>query len=119
VPYLRQHCRRTLPRNRSLRPELLDGSSAEASKSGPALDALAEQATTLYLQLGQADEAPTVAQQQAVEQIGQQGSDAVQQWEQFKKSDIPAMNERLRIAHLSSINLDRQPKDVPGGGDED
>jgi hypothetical protein len=98
---------------------LLDGTGADASKPRQGLDRLAEQAIALYLQLGQADAAPTVAQQQAVEQIGQQGSDAVQQWEQFKKSDIPAMNERLRIALLPSINLDRQPEDVPGGGDED
>jgi hypothetical protein len=98
---------------------LLDGSGAEASRSHPALDPVAEQATTLYLQIGQADAAPTVAQQQAVAQLGQQVSAAVRKWEQFKKSEIPAMNERLRIEHLPSIDLNRQPEDVPGGGDED
>lgn len=100
---------------------LLEGSGAETAKAATTttgLDALAEQATALYLQLGQADAAPTVAQQQAAAQMEKRVADTLPQWEQFKRSEIPAMNERLRDAHLPPIDLDRQPEGVPGGGDE-
>ncbi len=83
------------------------------------LDALAERANALYLQLGQADAAPTASQQQATDTLIQQIRAAVEAWQQFKKNEIPAIDKRLHAAHLAPLDLSREPAELPESGDQD
>ena len=99
--------------------QLLDGTKKPAPGTAPGMDALAEGSIALYQQLGQADAAPTAAQQQALQQLTPQIAAAVQHWEQFKTGALHAANQALRAAHQPAINPSQHPADLPGGGDED
>ncbi|HTL99131.1 MAG TPA: hypothetical protein VL181_10045 [Holophagaceae bacterium] len=100
----------------------LDGALAAlvaGTPASPGLDALAGDASALYTQVGQADARPTAAQQQAAAHAAE-GVDAVlRTWEQVKASALPALNRQLREAHREELSLQRQPTDMPAGGDED
>ncbi len=98
---------------------LMQSPAAEEQNAPSGLDALAEAAIPLYTQLGQADAAPTAAQWKVEAEIQQQITHAVGAWEQFKRADIPALDQRLRGVHLAPLDPTREPTELPGGGDED
>ena len=94
-----------------------DQSATDEEKRG--LDALAEEAGSLYSQVGQADAAPTAAQQHAANHAREELSGVLQQWEQWKGSSITETNIKLRAAHLPELKLEQKPQAMPEGGDED
>jgi hypothetical protein len=40
-------------------------------------------------------------------------------WEDFKAKQLPALNEILTKAGKPAIDLNKEPDNMPGGGDED
>jgi len=61
---------------------------------------------TLYGSVGQADAAPTAAQINAVADTDRDLSAVMKQWEEIKKSDLPALNRQFKSANLPEIGLD-------------
>jgi hypothetical protein len=64
---------------------------------------------TLYGSVGQADVAPTTAQVNAAADAEHELSAVMTQWEEIKKSDLPALNRQLRSANLGEISLESKP----------
>jgi photosystem II stability/assembly factor-like uncharacterized protein len=93
--------------------------AANGGEEEPGLDGVAGEAQGLYGQVGQADAAPTVAQQQASQHTGEEVREVLEKWNRVKATDIPALNGKLTAAHLPVINLERKPDTMPEGGDED
>jgi photosystem II stability/assembly factor-like uncharacterized protein len=60
---------------------------------------------TLYGSVGQADVAPTVAQRNAATETERDFSIVLKRWEEIKRSDLPALNRKLRDAKLKEISL--------------
>jgi photosystem II stability/assembly factor-like uncharacterized protein len=85
----------------------------------PGLDEVAGEAAELYGQVGQADAAPTAAQQRAGDHVVDEAREVVARWERLKNSSLPALNRKLSHANLPAINLERRPETMPEGGDED
>jgi photosystem II stability/assembly factor-like uncharacterized protein len=98
---------------------LLKGNQSAEREAEPGLDDVAEEAANLYGQIGQADAAPTTAQQKAGQHISAESREAVEKWERIKTSSLPALNRKLNAAGLPVINLQRRPENMPQGGDED
>ncbi|MGB6722807.1 MAG: glycoside hydrolase [Terracidiphilus sp.] len=98
---------------------LLDGAGPDAAGRPPGLDEAASNAAQLYGELQQADAAPTRALLAASAQVESEGKVALPGWEQFKQQQLPALDLKLRDAHLPAIDLDRQPENMPESGDED
>jgi photosystem II stability/assembly factor-like uncharacterized protein len=93
--------------------------SSSKTEAKPGIDDLAEEASTLYVQVGQADAAPTSTQQQAADHTNAELAEALPGWEQIKTTSIPELNRQLQAAHLPSLNLEQKPDNMPEGGDED
>jgi photosystem II stability/assembly factor-like uncharacterized protein len=99
---------------------LLNGQEKSASsEEKPGLDDVASEVLGLYEQVGQADAAPTVAQENTGAHIRREVSDVVERWERMKNSSLSALNRKLSEAHLPPVDLERQPETMPEGGDED
>ena len=99
---------------------LLSGKEKSAGSEGePGLDDVAEEASGLYGQVGQADAAPTAAQQSAGEHIAMEAKEVAEKWQRVKSTSLPALNRKLSAAGLPAINLERKPENMPEGGDED
>jgi photosystem II stability/assembly factor-like uncharacterized protein len=99
---------------------LLTGAEKSAnSDKAPGLDDIAAEAGSLYAQAGQADAAPTLAQEQATEHASGELSAVLQNWARLKASAVPDLNHQLHAAHLPELNLERKPENMPEGGDED
>jgi hypothetical protein len=99
---------------------LLNGQEkSTSSEEEPGLDNVANEVLGLYEQVGQADAAPTVAQQNTGARIGKEVSEIVERWERMKKAALPALDRKLNDGHLPSIDLERRPETMAEGGDED
>jgi photosystem II stability/assembly factor-like uncharacterized protein len=99
---------------------LLDGSPKSATAEGaPGLDDVAGETASLYEQVGQADAAPTSAQEQASAHARSELDEVLPAWGKIKSSTIPEMNRRLQAAHLPGLDADEKPDSMPEGGDED
>jgi hypothetical protein len=99
---------------------LLSGKEKSAGgEEEPGLDDIAGEAGGLYGQAGQADAAPTTAQQKAGEHIAAESKEVLERWEKMKNSALPALNRKLTAAGLPAINLEQRPENMPEGGDED
>ena len=100
--------------------ELLSGSDApNGTEDKPGLDAITNEARELYLQVGQADAAPTAAQLKASSQIAGELRAAQEEWAPLEKVTIPQLDQKLRELQLKEIDLTRQPSEMPSSGDED
>jgi photosystem II stability/assembly factor-like uncharacterized protein len=95
---------------------LLSGGGDSGEKE-PALDDLTEEATSLYKQVGQADAAPTAAQEQAASHTEEELSGVLQIWGKLKGSSIPELNRQLRAAHQPELDVERKPQTMPEAGD--
>ena len=89
-----------------------------SSEEIPGIDAAAGTVRGLYLQVGQADAAPTVAQTQAGEHVIKEVTDAVKTWDHLKQTEIADLNKALHRAKLPELNLKQSPTDMPDEGDE-
>jgi hypothetical protein len=99
---------------------LLNGKEKSASQEGqPGLDDVASEAQELYGQVGQADAAPTAAQQADSAQLATESKEVLARWQRIKSTSLPALNGKLSAAGLPTIDLTRKPENMPQGGDED
>jgi hypothetical protein len=100
--------------------EVLDGKPrTEKSEGEPGVDDVSGEAAELYGSVGGVDAAPTAAQVTAGQHLRGEVREALEKWEQFKKTALPELNRKLNAAHLPPINLERHPDTMPEGGDED
>jgi len=90
-----------------------------SSEEVPGLSEVAGAAGGLYIQVGQADAAPTATQEQASDHAGKELAEALHTWEHFTQTAIPELNRALRQAGLPELNLKQAPSDMPDEGDED
>ncbi len=88
-------------------------------EEAPGLDETAGNLLALYTQVGQADAAPTEAQQTARKHLVAEFGAVQAKWDGLKNTAIPQMNRKLVAAHLPAINLEQQPTEMPQSGDED
>jgi photosystem II stability/assembly factor-like uncharacterized protein len=88
-------------------------------EEAPGLDEMAGNLLALYTQVGQADAAPTDAQQTARKHLAEELGEVQAKWDGLKNTAIPQMNRKLGTAHLPAINLEQEPTEMPQGGDED
>jgi hypothetical protein len=96
---------------------LLAGGQGDQKEGG--LDDVAGKAGALYLQVGQADATPTLAQQQAADHTEEELAGSFRYWEAVKATSIPDIDRQLREAHLPELSLQKKPETMPEGGDED
>ena len=70
--------------------------------------------SALYGSVGQSDAAPTDAQKAAASDIDRGLPPLLQEWNEIKKSDLPAVNQQLHGADLPELRLDSptEPTDV-------
>jgi hypothetical protein len=61
------------------------------------------QATTLYAQLWPSDAEPTLSQTESIGKVEHDAGEITKRWNEFKASDLPALNVRLRNAQLPEI----------------
>ena len=106
------------PFNQALRA-LLRGAGPRAARPQPGIDEVTSEASGLYNQLQQADDAPTAAQLAAAAQVESEGKEVLPAWQDFLEKQLPALNEKLRGARRPAIDLNRQPGAMPQTGDED
>ena len=97
---------------------LLDGKEESAKETEPGLDDISGELAGLYMQVGNADAAPTAAQQKAGEHAGEEMSRALARWRRMKDS-IASLNIKLKSANLPAIDLQQKPENMPQSGDED
>jgi photosystem II stability/assembly factor-like uncharacterized protein len=71
----------------------------------------------LYEAVGQADAAPTAAQIQAADAVEHTLDQLIQQWDQVRSVDIPALNRQLKAANLPEIRVESNPR--PGDSQSD
>ncbi|MGE5057291.1 MAG: WD40/YVTN/BNR-like repeat-containing protein [Acidobacteriota bacterium] len=77
------------------------------------------QASGLYQQVWHVDAEPTSAQLQASGAIDHDRENVVRRWNEFKQTDLPAMNRLLRQANIPEINPQAAiQQDEPPGDEE-
>ncbi len=99
---------------------LLNGErKADGAESEPGLDDVAGSASGLYGQVGQADAIPTASQQQAASRAEKEQNEALELWEKWNKSELPALNSAIKAAGLPGLDAKLAPSSMPEQGDED
>ncbi|MGB7198258.1 MAG: glycoside hydrolase, partial [Acidobacteriaceae bacterium] len=91
---------------------ILDGTGPNVAPGAhhlPGIDEVTAEATLLYGELEQADANPTTALLAAAAHVQKEGTEVLPGWEQFEKTQLPAMNQQIRNAHHPAINPDRKP----------
>jgi photosystem II stability/assembly factor-like uncharacterized protein len=79
----------------------------------PTLSRVAEGVNALYSAVGNADAEPTTAQVAATAELLQDFGAVIKKWDELKKVDFPALNQKLREANLPEINLEQKPESEP------
>jgi photosystem II stability/assembly factor-like uncharacterized protein len=91
---------------------LLDGHMV--AEAGPApevtLSRVNANVSALYSEVDRADAAPTAAQVKAVAEIDRDFSAMLKQWDEIRKTSIPALNLRLNDARLPEIVIETNPR---------
>ena len=64
------------------------------------------QASTLYMQVWQPDAEPTSAQMEALSATEHDSADVMKRWNDFKNSDLPALNKTLRKSKAPEVKLE-------------
>jgi hypothetical protein len=77
------------------------------------------QVAALYGQIWQADSDPTVAQSEAGTTVDHDASAAIQRWNAFMNSDLPALNRALHSANLPELQLESDSHQEESGMDEE
>jgi len=98
---------------------LSGGEPATAASSRPTLKQVNSAASTLYGAVGMADATPTVAQVEAAKTAEQDTTTVMNEWNQLKTSDLPALNHALGTAGLPEIRLESSPSPKTDSGDEE
>ncbi|MBZ5681216.1 MAG: glycoside hydrolase [Acidobacteriia bacterium] len=90
--------------------KLADMLGAAAESSAPpsdqaTLSRINAQARTLYAQIWPVDAEPTSSQMEAVSATERGRDEAMKRWNEFKVTDLPALNQQLREAKLPEVSL--------------
>jgi hypothetical protein len=64
------------------------------------------QASALYMQVWPADAEPTSTQIEALSAMERDSADALKRWNEFKNSDLPALNRLLRESNVPEVQLE-------------
>ncbi|MGA1989081.1 MAG: hypothetical protein ABSG72_22615 [Candidatus Sulfotelmatobacter sp.] len=64
------------------------------------------QADTLYQQIWQADAEPTSSQMEALATTEHDSADVLKRWNEFKSTDLPALNRQLHESKIPEIRLE-------------
>ena len=80
---------------------------------------VAGQAGALYQQVWQADAEPTSSQMEGLATAEHDGADVLRRWNEFKSSDVPALNHQLRDAKAPEIVVERDPHPQELEGDDE
>lgn len=73
----------------------------------PTLSRRSGEASTLYQEIWQSDAEPTSAQMEALAPVERSSSDLLKRWNEFKSTDVPALNRKLRAAHAPEIEAEK------------
>ena len=73
----------------------------------------------LYNMVGQSDSAPTAAQLKAAATVAQEVPVVINQWNQFKASELGPLNQRLKAAGLQPIEPNIKTEEEVSGFDEE
>lgn len=77
------------------------------------------QASSLYQQIWQVDAAPTSSQAEALGTTEHDSADLMKRWNDFKKTDLPALNQLLRQTQLPEIQIQSDlPHEEEEGNEE-
>jgi len=76
-------------------------------------------AATLYVSVSNVDAAPTASQTTAAATGERDLSSVMKRWDEFKKTDVAALNRQLQSANLSAIQLEQKPKPAAEAQDEE
>jgi photosystem II stability/assembly factor-like uncharacterized protein len=76
-------------------------------------------AGTLYQQVWQADAEPTTAQLSAATATEHEAEDVLKRWNEFKSSDLPALNQQLRNSNVPEVHVDARPQGDESQADEE
>jgi photosystem II stability/assembly factor-like uncharacterized protein len=101
--------------------EALDGPENPPA-GGPkpiGLSSLNDDAYSVYGLVSQVDAAPTTAQAAAARKIESDVAPAIASWEKILKTDLPALNARLKQAGLPELNPERKAQGAESQGNEE
>jgi hypothetical protein len=88
----------------------------------PTLAGLRGRYLALFNMLQEADDAPTSQAMAALAGLEKQAPPLMQQWQQIKEKDVPALNQQLKAAGLPELKvaaIDSQPKATVSANDKD
>jgi hypothetical protein len=98
---------------------VLDGEHPAGGTPAPGLGGVVGNVYALYGTVGQADAGPTAAQVTAAGELSRQVPDLIKRWQAIVSTQVPALNRRLKAAHLPEIDPARSPSHAEEGGDKD
>jgi len=77
------------------------------------------QAGTLYQQVWQVDAEPTSSQTEAASATERDRADVLKKWNDFKATDLPALNRLLRDSKIPELQLEADPHQEESQVDEE
>jgi photosystem II stability/assembly factor-like uncharacterized protein len=86
--------------------KLADLTESATSSDNVTITRVNAQTNALYAQVWQVDAGPTSSQMEATSTVERASADAVKSWNDFRSSELPALNRQLREARLSEIQLE-------------
>ena len=101
------------------KPKSVRKGEPEARPESPGLDDVTAESAQLYNQLQQSDSPPTQALLAACAHTQAESKAALEVWQRFQSTQLPALNHILEQANRPAINPRKQPNNMPEGGDED
>jgi photosystem II stability/assembly factor-like uncharacterized protein len=75
------------------------------------LNRVSGQASTLFQQIWGADAQPTASQITAMTETERDHAAVMKRWHEFKKTDLPALNDLLRKANVGEVRIDTAHQD--------
>ena len=114
----------TLDSIKAFQNKLKEVAGAQASFFAPPSDAVTlarvnGELSTLYGQVWQVDAEPTAAQSEAIAATEHDTVEAMKRWEALKTSDLPTLNQALKVANLPEVKLDSDPHKQESFSDEE
>jgi photosystem II stability/assembly factor-like uncharacterized protein len=76
-------------------------------------------ASTLYQEVWKVDAEPTTSQVEAISSTEQESADVLKKWNEFKSSDLPALNRQLRDAKIPEVEVEAALGYDEAQGDEE
>ena len=94
-----------------LKTPLAEAADKQARAALAELAKSSDQIATLYTDIDSADVALTAAQSAAMAKVGPDLNGALGRWQNFTKTEIPALNQKLAAAGFAAIKVDKDEKE--------